>query len=52
MYEFRLEFHSLKFVPKVRISNIPVFVSRLTAIGPENGLSPRPLQAIIWTNDG
>ena len=36
---------SLKFVPKVRINNIPAF-------GSDNGLAPTRRQAIIWTNDG
>ena len=29
-----------------------ICVSKLTIIGSDNGLSPGPRQAIIWTNDG
>ena len=29
-----------------------ICVSKLTIIGPDNSLSPRRRQAIIWTNDG
>ena len=29
-----------------------ICVSKLTSIGPDNGLSPGRRQAIIWTNDG
>ena len=36
---------SLKFIPKVRINNIPAF-------GSDNGLTPTRRQAIIWTNGG
>ena len=27
-------------------------VSKLTIVGPDNGLSPGRLQAIVWTNAG
>ena len=36
----------LKFVPKVRINNIP------SSIGSDNGLAPPRRQAFIWTNYG
>ena len=29
-----------------------IYVSKLTIIGSDNGLSPGRRQAIIWTNDG
>ena len=29
-----------------------ICVSKLTIIGPDNGLAPRQRQAIIWTNAG
>ena len=41
MYEFRVRF---KFVPEVRINNIPA--------SSDNGLAPTRRQAIIWTKDG
>ena len=42
MYECKI---SLKFVPKVRINNIPALVQIMDLV-------PTRWQAIIWTNDG
>ena len=42
IYEFRLSFHFIQFVSRVRTNSI----------SSDNGLSPTRRQAIIWTNDG
>ena len=36
----------------LRYSDLYIYVSKLTTIGSDNGLSPYLRQAIIWTNDG
>ena len=40
------------FVNSLRLSDAYIRVSSVTIIGSDNGLSPDPRQAIIWTNAG
>ena len=50
MYMFFVDLKMFNLIHWGRVTHI--YVSKLTKIGSDNGLSPRRRQAIIWTNTG
>ena len=45
-------FEPIQHVNSLKPSDTYVYVSKLTIIGSDNGMSPDRRQAIIWTNAG